>query len=231
MGAGIQAVVTGWVMVAAGTIIFDGALAFDVAQSEAYNKLRPIRQWELQRERDARAAEIRESEEQAKAEVDEKHDEENQRSVETPDGFVRICDLSPDAAKDKKLKEVIAGHEHLIGTDVALAGTPDVAVIRRQLAFEFPISAIDQVLQDLVGRVAVRLRPTLFVGQPGGGKSRFARPRRPARSGCMARRRQPGRWGCDRRDGAPLVQRRAVALISRDFAGPICQSNHDCGRA
>ena len=177
MGARIQAVVTGWAMVAAGTIIFDGALAFDVAQSEAYNRLRPIRQWELQRERDALAAEVRESEEHAKAEVDEKHDAEDQKSVETPDGFVRICNLSPDAAKDKKLKEVIAGHEHLIGTDVALAGTPDIAVIRRQLAFEFPyaISAIDQVLQDLVGRVAVRLRPTLFVGQPGGGKSRFAR--------------------------------------------------------
>jgi hypothetical protein len=36
MGARIQAVVTGWAMVAAGTIIFDGALAFDVAQSESY---------------------------------------------------------------------------------------------------------------------------------------------------------------------------------------------------
>jgi ATP-dependent Lon protease len=43
--------------------------------------------------------------------------------------------------------------------------------------FEFPyaIDVIDFALTDLVGRITVRLRPLLIVGEPGGGKSRFAR--------------------------------------------------------
>lgn len=43
--------------------------------------------------------------------------------------------------------------------------------------FEFPcaVDVIDFALADLVGRTTVRLRPLLVVGEPGGGKSRFAR--------------------------------------------------------
>lgn len=45
------------------------------------------------------------------------------------------------------------------------------------LAFEFPyaMSVIDFALADLVCRATLRLRPLLLVGDPGGGKSRFAR--------------------------------------------------------
>jgi ATP-dependent Lon protease len=49
--------------------------------------------------------------------------------------------------------------------------------VRNKLLFEFPYAAdvIDFALADLVGRATVRLRPLLIVGDPGGGKSRFAR--------------------------------------------------------
>ena len=38
-----------------------------------------------------------------------------------------------------------------------------------------PSTSIDFALADLVGRTTIRLRPLLLVGDPGGGKSRFAR--------------------------------------------------------
>jgi len=58
-----------------------------------------------------------------------------------------------------------------------LVRTPDLGPVRYQLAGEFPHAAhmIDAILADLAGRRSVRLRPTLLVGDPGGGKSRLAR--------------------------------------------------------
>ncbi len=55
--------------------------------------------------------------------------------------------------------------------------TPDLSSIRTTLGAEFPyaFAAIDQILQGLVGRRHVQLRPTILVGPPGCGKSRFAR--------------------------------------------------------
>ena len=49
--------------------------------------------------------------------------------------------------------------------------------VRELLMFEFPyaLEVIDFALADLVGRTTVKLRPLLLVGDPGGGKSRFAR--------------------------------------------------------
>jgi ATP-dependent Lon protease len=49
--------------------------------------------------------------------------------------------------------------------------------VRNALTFEFPyaVHVIDFALADLVGRTTIRLRPLLLVGDPGGGKSRFAR--------------------------------------------------------
>jgi MoxR-like ATPase len=39
----------------------------------------------------------------------------------------------------------------------------------------YAIEVIDFALADLVGRLTIRLRPLLLTGDPGGGKSRFAR--------------------------------------------------------
>lgn len=54
---------------------------------------------------------------------------------------------------------------------------PPLHEARNTLMFEFPyaIDVIDFALADLIGRATVRLRPLLLVGDPGGGKSRFAR--------------------------------------------------------
>jgi MoxR-like ATPase len=49
--------------------------------------------------------------------------------------------------------------------------------VQWQLLFEFPyaVAVIDFVLADLIGLNRVRLQPSLMLGKPGGGKSRFAR--------------------------------------------------------
>lgn len=54
---------------------------------------------------------------------------------------------------------------------------PPLHQARHTLLFEFPYATevIDFVLADLIGHATVHLRPLLLVGDPGGGKSRFAR--------------------------------------------------------
>jgi ATP-dependent Lon protease len=58
-----------------------------------------------------------------------------------------------------------------------LVEVPPLHQVRNTLIFEFPyaVNIIDLALADLVGRSTIRLRPLLLVGDPGGGKSRFAR--------------------------------------------------------
>ncbi|MGA2488541.1 MAG: AAA family ATPase, partial [Roseiarcus sp.] len=90
---------------------------------------------------------------------------------------VRVCDLAETVFMNAKLGELVAGHEHVIGCDVPLAATPDIAAIHKTLLFEFPYAAetIDRLLADLVGRPFVHLTPTILVGPPGCGKSRLSR--------------------------------------------------------
>jgi hypothetical protein len=73
-------------------------------------------------------------------------------------------------------KEAGAEFRKIVGRRLPLAAVLDVAGIRRALVGEFPYAEaqIDVVLGDLSGPY-VRLRPTLLVGEPGGGKSRLAR--------------------------------------------------------
>jgi hypothetical protein len=74
-------------------------------------------------------------------------------------------------------KEVRTEFAGIVGRHLPLAPVGDLAAARRALAAEFPHGAaqIDVVLSDLASAEAVRLRPTLFVGEPGGGKSRLVR--------------------------------------------------------
>lgn len=76
-----------------------------------------------------------------------------------------------------RIKDVIKGHEHVIGTALPLVPMPDVAAIRRALVFEYPyaFAEIDRLLSPLVGRETVHLPPTIIVGPPGSGKSRLVR--------------------------------------------------------
>ncbi|KWV48569.1 AAA family ATPase [Bradyrhizobium macuxiense] len=64
-----------------------------------------------------------------------------------------------------------------INVALPLVQTPSLHEVRNTLLFEFPYAkdAIDFALIGLVGRNTVHFRPLLIVGDPGGGKSRFAR--------------------------------------------------------
>jgi replication-associated recombination protein RarA len=54
---------------------------------------------------------------------------------------------------------------------------PDLAAAAAELRAEFPGAEvlIDAILRDSVGAPAVRIRPTLLLGEPGAGKTRLAR--------------------------------------------------------
>lgn len=66
---------------------------------------------------------------------------------------------------------------HVINSALPLVETPALDHVRATLAAEFPyaVDVVDFVLTDLIGRPTIQLRPVLLVGEPGGGKSRFAR--------------------------------------------------------
>lgn len=76
-----------------------------------------------------------------------------------------------------KVKEAVAGHEHMLGQPIALAPVGDLPARRRLLIAEFPwaTEVVDFILSDLVSRQAVTIRPVLLTGDPGSGKSHFAR--------------------------------------------------------
>jgi ATP-dependent Lon protease len=79
--------------------------------------------------------------------------------------------------KNSKLKEIIGPLKSVINTPLPLIEVHPLQEVRNALIFEFPyaVDVIDFALADLVGRPTIRLRPLLLVGDPGGGKSRFAR--------------------------------------------------------
>lgn len=58
-----------------------------------------------------------------------------------------------------------------------LPGMPELTGVRGRLIEDYPyaLEVIDEVLEGLSGRPSVHLRPTIFLGAPGSGKTRFAR--------------------------------------------------------
>ncbi|RQH05951.1 AAA family ATPase [Bradyrhizobium sp. RP6] len=94
-----------------------------------------------------------------------------------PDRHLVVARLSEAELKNIKLKEILGPLKNVINTALPLVEVPPLHEARSVLQFEFPyaIDVIDFALADLVGRTTVRLRPLLIVGEPGGGKSRFAR--------------------------------------------------------
>ena len=68
-------------------------------------------------------------------------------------------------------------YKSAINSPLPLTLAPPLPKVRATLLFEFPHAreVIDTILSDLIGQRGVRLKPTLLVGQPGAGKSRFAR--------------------------------------------------------
>jgi ATP-dependent Lon protease len=93
------------------------------------------------------------------------------------DHHIVVVRLSNEEMKNPKLKEVLGPLTSVINTALPLVEVPPLDQARSALMFEFPyaIEVIDFALADLVGRRTIHLRPLLLVGDPGGGKSRFAR--------------------------------------------------------
>lgn len=113
---------------------------------------------------------------QQKVETPPAIDEE--RSVQAaPEHSIVVAQLSEQAMKNTKLKEVLGPIKGVVNVALPLVMVPPLQIVRSTLLFEFPYAAevIDFALADLVGRITVHLGPLLFVGDPGGGKSRFAR--------------------------------------------------------
>ncbi|WP_245284300.1 ATPase [Bradyrhizobium sp. WSM2254] len=94
-----------------------------------------------------------------------------------PDHHLVVARLSEAEMKNTKLKEILGPLKGVINTALPLVEVPPLHEARNALLFEFPYAAdvIDFALADLVGHTTVHLRPLLIVGEPGGGKSRFAR--------------------------------------------------------
>ncbi|MCK9918042.1 AAA family ATPase [Microbacteriaceae bacterium K1510] len=74
-------------------------------------------------------------------------------------------------------KEAIREFKAITGKHLPLVVAHDLAQARTTLREEFPHlhAAIDVLLAGLTNGEPIRLRPTLLVGDPGGGKSRLAR--------------------------------------------------------
>lgn len=94
-----------------------------------------------------------------------------------PDRHLVVASLSDGEMKSPKLKDIIGPLKNVINTALPLVQTPSLPEARNALMFEFPyaVDVIDFALADLVGRATVKFRPLLLRGDPGGGKSRFAR--------------------------------------------------------
>jgi ATP-dependent Lon protease len=88
-----------------------------------------------------------------------------------------VARLSADEMKNPKLRDILGPLKSVVNAALPLVEVPPLRQVRDTLIFEFPyaVNVIDLALADLVGRTTVRLRPLLLVGDPGGGKSRFAR--------------------------------------------------------
>ncbi len=73
-------------------------------------------------------------------------------------------------------KKVAKELEGLAGKALPLVSTPDLKEARATLSVEFPyaLDVIDWILKEVALRSYVQIRPTILVGPPGCGKSRFA---------------------------------------------------------
>ncbi len=178
--AEVAGIVIGWAMVAIGAPTdYDIQFARDAAEVLGDKQRRPLIQQAKAEERhllEVEAARAKPVPATAPPEEDIPPDGDDAFPV-FEEGYVRICDLSEAERKNPKLKELVRGHDHVIGVDVRLVEMPELRPIRETLLFEFPYGeqVVDFVLGDLVGRRYVHLRPLLLLGKAGSGKSRFAR--------------------------------------------------------
>lgn len=90
-------------------------------------------------------------------------------------GVVVIRGIGNEATADGK--RVAREFAKLKQRPLPLSNMPELTGVRSRLVAEFPyaVAVIDKVLEGLSGRPNVYLRPTILLGAPGCGKTRFAR--------------------------------------------------------
>lgn len=98
-------------------------------------------------------------------------------SAAVPPHHVVVARMQEAEVKSAKLKGIIEPVRDVLNIPLPLVETPALDRVRATLIAEFPyaVDVIDFALTDLIARPVIRLRPLLLVGDPGGGKSRFAR--------------------------------------------------------
>ena len=94
--------------------------------------------------------------------------------AEMAPGAVVIPEIGSDTTHEGK--KIAESYKPVTGIRLPLPPLPELADVRRNLLAEFPHAGlvIDSVLKDLGTRDYVKLKPTLFVGLPGCGKTTFA---------------------------------------------------------
>ncbi|MET4691915.1 AAA family ATPase [Sinorhizobium fredii] len=102
-------------------------------------------------------------------------EEPSEHKTRPTDEVVVISGVGNDTTADGK--RVAKEFEKFKQRPLPLPGVPELTVIRAQLIAEFPyaVAVVDDVLEGLAGRPNVHLRPTVLLGSPGSGKTRFAR--------------------------------------------------------
>ncbi|MDX0890472.1 AAA family ATPase [Sinorhizobium medicae] len=91
------------------------------------------------------------------------------------DGVVVISSIGNDTtAEGKRVAKEFAKFKQ---RPLPLPGMPQLTAVRAHLIVEYPYAAavVDEVFEGLSGRPNVYLRPTVLLGAPGSGKTRFAR--------------------------------------------------------
>jgi hypothetical protein len=126
--------------------------------------------------------EVKEEEECRKKQAEEKAAERSEQAPDAaaeavPHHHLVVARLSSEEMRNAKLKDILGPLRSVINTALPLVEVPPLHKVRSTLLFEFPyaLDVIDFALADLVGRLTVKLCPLLLLGDPGGGKSRFAR--------------------------------------------------------
>ena len=131
----------------------------------------------VRREREQQADAAREPEARTPTRTASPSGPEMSTSVTLPSHHVVVGRMDEVEMRSAKLKDLIVPVKPVLNAALTLVETPPLDQVRRALIVEFPyaVSVIDFALADLISRPVIKMRPLLLVGEPGGGKSRFAR--------------------------------------------------------
>lgn len=97
---------------------------------------------------------------------------ETKVEVQCPAGSLVVVRSIGNAGNNSSIMNEFKG---VLGVPLPLVTTPDLQDVRKKLSAEFPyaLQVIDALLDELVVNQHLRLRPTILVGTPGCGKTRF----------------------------------------------------------